>query len=44
MPQFMQKKCIRHCIPNLSQSNLEDSKLYGSIYNFSVDYSAITKA
>ena len=28
--------------PNLSQSDIEDSKLHGNVYDFSVDYSAIT--
>ena len=27
---------------NFSSSDIEDSKLYGSVYDFSVDYSAIT--
>ena len=27
---------------NLSRSDIEDSKLYGNVYDFSVDYSAIT--
>ena len=27
---------------NLSNSDIEDSKLYGNVYDFSVDYSAIT--
>ena len=27
---------------NLSNSDIEDSKLYGHVYDFSVDYSAIT--
>ena len=27
---------------NLSSSNIEDSKLYGNVYDFSVDYSAIS--
>ena len=29
---------------NLSSSDIEDSKLYGNVYDFSVDYSAITNA
>ena len=28
--------------PNRSQSDIEDSKLYGNVYDFSVDYSTIT--
>ena len=27
---------------NFSSSDIEDSKLYGNVYDFSVDYSAIT--
>ena len=27
---------------NLSSSDIEDSKLYGNVYDFSVDYSAIS--
>ena len=27
---------------NLRSSDIEDSKLYGNVYNFSVDYSAIS--
>ena len=27
---------------NLSNSNIKDSKFYGNVYNFSVDYSVIT--
>ena len=27
---------------NLSRSDIEDSKLYGNVYDFSVDYSAIS--
>ena len=29
-------------IPNLSKSDIEDSKLYGSVYDFYIDYSVIT--
>ena len=28
--------------PNLSNGNIKNNKLYGNVYNFSVDYSAIT--
>ena len=33
--------CISTSV-NLSNSDIEDSKLYGNVYDFSVDYSAIT--